>query len=207
MKKWQHNAQTCRTKQVKNTGVLSSSPTWPSLVQSHIVSLSTLAFLPATLVSVAPSLPPKPSFLVQWDARGRKQGQQSKGCAEIKSLTIQSLTVHCSATWVEATRADVLIWRWPGQTERSCEPAWWREDMERSGGGKPFWEQEVNRSSAQLALSSITGHFFGCRRGTAKSTAIGDPWSLSAWDSSCTSGTRAQAWGSGESVSGSSRAQ
>lgn len=109
--KWQHSAWACRTKQVKNTGVLSSSPTRPSLVQSHIVSLSTLAFLPATLVSVAPSFPPKPSFLVQWDARGRKQGQQSKGCAEIKSLTIQSLTVPCSATWVEATRADVLIWR------------------------------------------------------------------------------------------------
>lgn len=123
--------------------------------------------------------PPSPQWLLlslpnqaSWC---KKQAQQSKGCAEIKSLTIQPLTVHCSATWVEATRADVLIWRWLGQTARSCERDWWREDMGKSGG-KPFWEQEVNRISAQLALSSITGHFFCCRRGTAKSTAIGDPF-------------------------------
>lgn len=34
----------------------------------------------------------------------------------------------------------------------------------------------MSRISTQLALSFITGHFFGCKRGTAKSTAIGDPF-------------------------------
>lgn len=125
---------TGRNSEEKTTGGLSCSPTWPSLVQSHPVSHNTSAFLPATLPSAAPSLPAKPSLLVQRAEGGRKQAQQSKGCAEIKSSTIQPLSAHCSATWVEATGADVLIWRWLGQTARSCEPDWWREDMGRSGG-------------------------------------------------------------------------
>lgn len=57
-----------RNSKEKNTDVLSC------LVQSHLVSLSTSAFLPATLTS--PSLPPKQNLLVQWTGGSRKQGKQ-----------------------------------------------------------------------------------------------------------------------------------
>lgn len=115
--------------------------------------------------------------MVQWAGEDGKQEQHSKGYAEIKSPYLFTLTqcgleqpglMCCFVCSVSITEGEL------GQMIRSCEQDRWRAEVGR--GCKPFWEQEMNRISAWLALSPITWHYFGCVRGTAKSTASSDPF-------------------------------
>lgn len=50
------------------------------------------------------------------------------------------------------------------------------EEKTWEGVGETLLRAGSEQDQCQLALSSFTGHFFGCRRGAAKSSAIGDPF-------------------------------